>query len=612
MKVLSRIDGSVCGAILSTRPSATRAAVSSRQKLRDDRPPRAPASQCRREQTRGARSHGSHCPQTASWLQSTFLPAPSRRSHLTTYTTLPCRQRIQRYSHATAAAAAVGPRSDHLVIQRKQDLLDFVDSKDVGTVEEHLEIIRDPFLNRYAQPEPPRLTISERREDNQYPSFQEALRGDNSLTQLATSLSAAVSTRLRHPGRISLDTIFNMYSALPEPRMIQIPAHLRHRLLTAFGTPKKKDSQTMLRYFSLIGEVRDCGLSLRRNEWNHALSFASRYVGKTTETEAEAALQLWKEMERQAKVPGNDVTFNILFDAASKSGNFQLAELIYKEMETRKIPFNRYHHVSLIHFFGLKHDADGVRAAYKEMVEAGEMVDTVVLNCVISSLLRCGEDEAALRVYEHMKATHSKAASLPDRDYVAHKMVNKVLGMFTKVGKKHPELRAQLQELADTTPDIRTYRALINHFAIKAGNLNKVAQFLDEMKWFEVPVHGSIFLMLFKGFNTHGGLPGSEWSNLRLHNVLSALTQALDEKSGAVYLDTWLMMWALRAFMRCTNKETVLDVYEQFKQRWRLEEDRAQFMDAYINNLLAGRDSAVYKESMPTRKKVKAVRKRPV
>ncbi|GKT44588.1 pentatricopeptide repeat-containing protein At5g41170, mitochondrial [Colletotrichum spaethianum] len=500
--------------------------------------------------------------------------------------------------------------------KKREELLGFVDYQDVGTVEEHLELVEDPYLNRYAKPERPKVMISERKEDQQYPSLHEALRGDETITQVITKLGTAVRTKLRYPTRVGLDPIYEMYAALPEPRMIHMPAGLRHRLLRVFGTPKKKETQTMLRYFSLLGDVKDCGIPLRRNEWNHALALASRYVGKTSDTEAESALQLWKEMEKQSGVRGNSVTFNILFDAASKSGNFPLAEMLWKEMSARKIPFNRYHRVSLIHFFGLQEDPDGVRAAYKEMVDAGEMIDTVVLNCVISSFLRCGEDEAALKVYNYMKGNYSEAVSLPQNDYFKDKVVTKVLSMFAEVGRKVPALRPQLQSIAGSTPDMRTYRTLINHFGIRRGDLGRVAQFLDEMMWFEVPVHGSIFLALFESFTKNGGTAFSGWTKARLENVLSALLLALDNKVQGLYLDTWLMMWALRAFMKCTNNDRVLEVYGEFRKRWELAPDRAQFMDSYTARLLEGKSSVLSKQFVPRQQqqqqKPEASRKRPL
>ncbi|TIC96932.1 Pentatricopeptide repeat-containing protein, mitochondrial [Colletotrichum higginsianum] len=474
-----------------------------------------------------------------------------------------------------------------LPAKKKRRLLKVVGHHDVGTVEEHWELVEDPYLNKYARPEDTKLVISERPEDQKYPSPHETLCGNESVKQIVTKLSSMVRSRLRFRSDVRSDSIYELYTALPEPRMVHISANLRHRLLKLFGMPRKKESQSMLRYFALVGEVKDCGIALQRTEWNYALALATRYVGRTTETEVEYALLLWREMEKQAGVKGNNITFNILFDAASKAGNFQLGEMLWKEMKARKIRFNRYHRVSLIFFFGLQENADGVRAAYKEMVEAGEMVDTVALNCVIVSFLRCGEQEAALKVYNYMKGTGSKAAvNFPRKDYFKDQVVTKILFMFASVGRMVPELRPQLQELAGTAPDMRTYRILIKHFGVERGDLGRVAQFLDEMWQFEVPVDGSVFLAIFVAFEKHGGKAFSAWTPARLEKVLSALLRAIDYKTEGLYLDTWLMGWALRAFMKCANEVRAGEVYEEFQKRWDLPPDRARYMEGYVARIL--------------------------
>ncbi|PNH43863.1 hypothetical protein VD0004_g3692 [Verticillium dahliae] len=471
------------------------------------------------------------------------------------------------------------------MLQRKKDLLAVVGDYRIGAVEDHLELVRDPYMRRYARPDGPNLTISDKKEDSQYPSSDQTLRGDRKVAKDANTLRMSISLRLRHPGHIGLRTIYRQYSALPTPRMLYLSANLRHRLLKVLGTPKTKNSKSMLRYFSVIGDVKDCGLSLQRREWNAALALASQYARSITDAEAESGLHLWNEMEKSGGHLGNGVTFNILFDAAAKSGNFTLAERIYKEMESRGIEFNRYHHVSLIHFFGLRGDVDGIRAAYKEMVEAGEMIDTVVLNCLIASFFRAGDEDAALRVYDHMKNGGSKGATIPSPDYHANRVVAQVLIMFGKVGQQHPAMRSSFQQLASTTPDLRTYRILIRHHAIK-GNLNRVVQFLDEMKRFDVPLHGAIFLLLFKAFANHGGHRQSAWTKDRLQNLFSALLQAVDNGVNNLYIDTWLAGWALKACMRCGDESLVLDTYIELKARWQLPPDREEYMEHFLHQLL--------------------------
>ncbi|KAK1962316.1 hypothetical protein LY78DRAFT_616197 [Colletotrichum sublineola] len=473
----------------------------------------------------------------------------------------------------------------------KRKLLSFVDHQDVGTVEEHLELVQDPYLNRFAQPEPTQLLISDKEDDDEYPRAFEALRGDETTAQVAHRLAIIIHRKLRNKKkRGNLDEIYETYRSLPEPRMMFLNKRYRHRLLKICGRASKKGAQRMMQYLSLIEDMKDCGIEIRRNEWNYAISSATNLVSRTTEAEAESALEMWKDMEAQSKrAAPNSITFNILFEAASKAGNFELAEMLYKEMKTRGIPFNRYHHVSLIHFFGLYEVADGVRAAYKEMVESGETVDTVVLNCLVFGFLRCGEDKAALKVYNFMRKTRSK--------YV----VAKPKPSTTEAGPQR-----QQQQIADVTPDLRTFRSLVSYFGTQKGDLGQVVQVLADMTEFQIPMHGSIFLALFDGFSRHGKVVFSEWSPDRLENILSALLRALDNKVQGLYLGTWLMIRALRSFMVCTNKHRVLEVYDEFKKRWDLPPDRVDHMNSYMtglfngklpdDNLLDDRDSMFLKE----------------
>jgi pentatricopeptide repeat protein len=262
-------------------------------------------------------------------------------------------------------------------------------------------------------------------------------------------------------------------------------------------------------------------------------------------------------------------------------------------MESRGIEFNRFHHVSLIHYFGLRLDSGGIRAAYKEMVDSGEMIDTIVLNCVISGLLRCGEEAAADDTYEQMKSAHNLLTDMPQRDYMMNKVVTKVLMMFSKVGKQHPQLKQSLQTNIRLAPDLHTYKLLVQHYAIRVGSLGKVAQYLDEMKHLKISVHPTIFLALFKGFYLHGGFPGSDWSEQRLKGVMSSLYQAKDSHGKAFRIEQWLVIWALRATKKCSSNEAVIEAFDALAARWDIKGERQQFLHAIVENILQDKDMKI-------------------
>ena len=534
-------------------------------------------------------------------------------------------------NHTAAAAADEAPDADTkeqsrslslsvpptaVIPYSKEQLLALVDPDPYdpfssANAEDHFRFFRDPYMRNYAPDNGPELILARTREDMDFPNHEQVVVADPEEAEILTDLRIAVLTRLRSPHKVDLDTIYEIYQRLPEPRIPYIYGRLRHYLLKALGQPARKNTKSMLRYFAVIADVKNNGIALTRAEWNCAISYASRYVGVTTEVEAEAALKLWREMECEAGIKGTDVTFNILFDVASKAGNFPLAEMIYKEMESRGHRFNRYHFVSLIHFFGLKLDGTGIRAAYREMVDAGEIIDTVALNAVISGLLRCGEETAAERVYERMKeAVRTSGSSngsgsgsgsgsgdgdddggggssvMPARTYTTDRAITRALLMFAKIGRQYPDMRPTLQRNAPIHPDLHTYRILVNHHAVIHGDLAKVAQYLDEMKLFHIPLHGAIFLALFKGFATHGGVPRSAWSAQRLFSIRDALVSALDDGVMGLEIKTWLVIWVLRAFARCAVQEDVLDVYEDLKARWRLDDAEEQFMLDYLGQIL--------------------------
>lgn len=578
MKISSRVDGSVC-AVLSNSTAGLRLATSRRRLCTK--------TDVLREgpRVRGRKAGG--CERSKVWLLSTFTPTTEGKSPIR----LPRSRDVSRhYSTAAAATKPAFQAPAPPAVYDKEQLMSYVRQEGTASVDEHMDFYRDPYMSGYAQSDGPKLQVSDKRRDVEYPSKEETFKINDETRQLILKLCQAISYRLRHPSRASLDPIYKLYLQLPEPRMLYLTWNWRDRLLKVMGMPSKRDTESMLRYFALVADIKNAGLTLRRTHWNLALAFAAKYAARASNAEMESALRLWREMERGAKIKGNDVTFNILFDVASKAGNFTLAEMIYKEMERRGIPYNRYHHVSLIHYFGLKLDSSGVRAAYKEMVEAGEMVDTIVLNCVISGLLRCGEESAAEETYHRMKTGSTLMPMMPDRNYTMGRVITKVLMMFTRIGKKHPEMQKAFQKNVQLVPNLHTYKLFVEHYAIKVGDLSKVAQYLDEMKYLKITIHPTIFLALFKGFYIHGGYSSSEWSEKRLEGVLMALYQAKDEGVKGFRIDRWLVIWALRAVNKCSNTEAVIRTFDAMADRWDIPADRHPFMHSILDNICNGSD----------------------
>ncbi|KAI8949299.1 hypothetical protein F4801DRAFT_553607 [Xylaria longipes] len=602
---ISRIDGSRYGAVLLSQPSPAASSITRVRAVRVH-------NGCVRSIATGLRSTSPsrhrrhHRPTQPPWhppslplsrpFCSAVAPAGGRLSSSSYFTSYPVHVRSWNYTTVPTAESIEKPKQPHnpvfpeprVVSQDKDEILNIVDYYDGASVDEYMKFYQDPFLRNYATANGPHMTVSDRREDVELQTIDGDQQFVDQQFEPAWNLWSALVARRRQPARVSLDTIWDLYQALPEPRPTNISTRARYLLMSALASGEHKDQKSMLRYFAVVADIKNAGFALTTFQWNWAISFATRYVATTTEVEVDAALRLWRSMEKEANVKATEVTFNILFDCASKAGKFTLAEMIYQEMTHRRYTYNRYHHVSLIHFFGLKQDSSGVRAAYREMVEAGEMIDTVVCNCLIASFIRCGEEQSAEHVYEKMKASNQDLPVLPHRDYTMAKAITKVLQMFARVGYRYPSMRSIFQKSVLLSPDLHTYRILVNHYGVQLGHLSKVAQFLDEMKACMVPLNGVIFLALFKSFAAHGG-PGSDWSAQRLDSVWEAFLDAIDAGAEGLYISTWMAMAALEAHARYATKNGMLDVYEALRRRWDLDETNTQYMLHFLQTLLEKR-----------------------
>ena len=375
----------------------------------------------------------------------------------------------------------------------------------------------------------------------------------------------------------SHDDLFEYYRALPSPGIKLIPPASRHTLLNRFSTTEKKSEKDMLRYLSLIDDTKLAGLLLQKGEWNSAIHLAGMCFSTTSALEVENALRIWKEMEVDAGVRGNTSTFSILFDIATKAGQFPLAEMILKEMKERKLQINRFTRVGLIYYHGLRGDGDGIRRAYRELVETGEIVETTVLNCVIAALLKAGEPNAAENVYERMKRMYAKQSgrgllSKPPNNRKDSKKLGQVLKRLVKRHRDHPVLLKELQDDQPLTPNTQTFIILIKHHVSETGELHHIAQLLDDMQALEVPVHGRVFMELFRGFSTHGGVRYTSWTQTRLRDVWQAYLKLHDEGVKDIYTGKWMAIWAMRAFTKCSDREETLEIWEELKSRWKAED----------------------------------------
>ena len=332
--------------------------------------------------------------------------------------------------------------------------------------------------------------------------------------------------------------LFRAYKQLPQPGVAFLPVGTVRVLLQRMSTPWQKSEKSMVRYLSLIDDMQKANLPITRSEWASAIYLAGRSFSKVTESEVNAGFRMWKQMEQEAGVKAHHVTFNILFDIAVRANKFPLAQMILKEMHDRRLQLNRLGRVSIIYYHGLRGDGDAVRKAYRDFVDAGEIVDTLVLNCVMAALYNAQEPAAAEQIYERMKNLHvttrrelrsggstayyrlypGPGSGVIDRELAANSL-HRTLLFSRRLKGILPEHHTALQEIIPLRPNHVTYRTMISYHANVSGNLNRITVLISEMsELFGLSMQSIHYQLLFKGFALHGATksPDATWSLKRL------------------------------------------------------------------------------------------------
>ena len=380
---------------------------------------------------------------------------------------------------------------------------------------------------------------------NKSPELDKIARGkseDPPESSAVEKLMAALSDP-----RKSNQYIFRLYREIPSPGVLHIPGRERGILLRRFADPVNKRRPDARRYLALVEDMIQADLRLSRSLWTSAIHLAGRAAGRVRKEDLERAIGIWRHMEYRRNIQSDDVTFAVLFDIAIHAGQFTVAERIIEEMTNRGISFSRFGHVSKIFYFGMVEDADGIRETFAEFVEAGHIVDTVVLNCLIASYARIGDIKMVMQLYESMLEAHKtlqkritlgnkeSSALLPalSSDMPSYRKKSKALGRqlntLASFTDTSPEQRRAIKEALPMSPDTRTFHILLTHHAYRSGNLHRFMAILEDMEEiYAAPPRGMIYLILFEGFARHGGIR-KQWSAEALRYAWQTFLRAIYE-----------------------------------------------------------------------------------
>ena len=525
--------------------------------------------------------------QAASCRQHTRLPSPEGSVSTSAYTYHKARRRHYQYTvgqarrfHSSSPLAHTRTQPVEAIISREESLqmVDYYPfhQECYSTLARNIEVEQLHTVER--------IPYLERREDRNSPELMQNL-GDSSHVEKSAIENLQVTLRDEDS---SHEAIYGAYSAIPPPRITHLTYKIRRLLLRRLSVIERKTKEAMLRYLSVVDDMKAAGLPLTEAEWNSAIAYAGRCFVRVEAADIEVALHTWKEMEQEAGVQSGKVTFNILFDIAAKAGKFVLAEMILKEMDARRLRVNRFARVGFIYYHGLKGDGQGVRLAYRDFVESGGIVDTVVMNCVVASLIQAGELPSAEQVFERMKQMLSKKTGVvvPLMDWKRTRELGRALDRATVNYNKDTVEIQRIRNEQYLGPDVHTFAILIEHHATQTGELRRIAALIDEMHILGIPIRGHIFVKLFKGFAYHGGMRYTSWTKIRLESVWSSLQSVLEVEQQDVHVMKWMVIWVIRAFGKCCGRQRTLEIWEELITRWHPDSGEAETVKHILRRIL--------------------------
>lgn len=428
------------------------------------------------------------------------------------------------------------------------------------------------------------------------PSWKPAAPGKRAVLKPALDIRRRVD-RLR--GILRQDqpvpqVVYSAYQDLPTPRLVYLKDPTIDKLCRVFRRLEHKSEMNMLWYFSILDEMTSAGIPLRNADWNASIAFAAQWTSDTVKIDS--SMQILSRME-EAGFSAGIITFNTLFHTATRAGRFVLAEVILREMQRRQIKPDHITRLSNILYCGLKGDGRGLREVYQQMIDAGEVIDTKVLNCVVVSLIRAREPAAAEQVFERMKqlSRRSPIDIVVPRSCQDTRRYNQLLQKAHHYTAQRPEKREYLQQVVSIAPDLHTYRALIRHHARDSGNIDRIMSHLQDMQSSGFHRHGSIFWHIFAGFERHGGLRFSSWTLARLETIWTSFAAELDcarhtaadsthddllaEDDRSCRLDPSIAVVVLKAYATCADTSTAAKKRNEISRLWTPSEEAELAMD---------------------------------
>jgi len=308
--------------------------------------------------------------------------------------------------------------------------------------------------------------------------------------------------------------------------------------LTLLRSRKLDKPRFISLFLTVVNDLEGSRAGLGIRDLNSAMHWVGRsIVNPTEQVEAlEKALKVFNEIENSKIHQADTVTFNTIGDITLRAGKLHLTKSFLNQIKLRHLQEDRYTHLLRIAYHGARGSPQGVKNGYRSMIEAGELIDTIALNCVIKNLLQTGDEETAELALQRMKDLHDEKTKQIETPIEWQGL--RKLGYFLKYSawqlNEHPTLRKQIQDAAPIAPNIATYGLFIKYYARHVGDYVKMVSYLDEMSTRGLFPNSAIFFHIFVAFQWHSDALLTDWRMSNLHKIFRRFVEEVHRSEASV------------------------------------------------------------------------------
>ncbi|OLL22577.1 Pentatricopeptide repeat-containing protein [Neolecta irregularis DAH-3] len=373
----------------------------------------------------------------------------------------------------------------------------------------------------------------------------------------------------------SVHEIWDVYQHLPYPRAQFLERWLIRRMVIRLLRMSKGQAK-LSRFMSIMGDLRVSSIPIRVSEWTGFITILGTSFEPVGKTELDAALQIWKQMESTG-IKADISTFNALISVATKAKSWYVVNTILSEIRTRGLVYDRYTWCSCFVLKTLQKDLPALISVFRNFQQTGDIVDTVILNAIISGLIYCGDPSDVHRFYRRMFLAATTNSKTPRPRTVEEKRVQTKMLIASRAGhpldlllRISPTYQIHKGEIEPVAPDIVTYSILLHYYCIRTGDFQAVGALLQDMETLDISPNESIFSPLFRGFSLRGSpiqlsSSPSEWSRIRLEYCFDIL---ISQKSReTVRLNKMLVIWIIRSFKKIQS-DKIETVWKAVDAMW--------------------------------------------